>query len=108
MRFIKDGPDIPTELILSQERGDTVFFCGAGISYYLGLPGFKDLTEQVFSSFGFELKEEVSKTEIEGGHFDRILGALENSIREYSSRVDNDFRNIIKDILTVDESEDCY
>ena len=32
MRFRPDGPDIPDELVALQEKGDTIFICGAGVS----------------------------------------------------------------------------
>ena len=43
MQFIKNGPDIPERLLQQHEEGRVVFFCGAGISYPAGLPGFGDL-----------------------------------------------------------------
>lgn len=39
--FIVNGPDIPESLLEAHEEGRIVFFCGAGISYPAGLPGFK-------------------------------------------------------------------
>lgn len=45
MQFITNGPDIPDELLQAHEEGRVVFFCGAGISYPAGLPGFKGLVE---------------------------------------------------------------
>ena len=38
MRFRPDGPDIPDELVALQEKGDTIFICGAGVSRMVGLP----------------------------------------------------------------------
>lgn len=34
MRFIDDGPAMPNELIVAQERGETLFVCGADISLH--------------------------------------------------------------------------
>ena len=48
MQFIADGPDIPDALLQAHEEGRVVFFCGAGISYPAGLPGFKGLVEQIY------------------------------------------------------------
>jgi NAD-dependent SIR2 family protein deacetylase len=50
VRFIKDGPDIPDRLVQAHEDGDVVFFCGAGISYPAGLPGFEGLTTGLFEA----------------------------------------------------------
>lgn len=48
MQFISNGPDIPDALLQAHEEGRVVFFCGAGISYPAGLPGFKELVEQIY------------------------------------------------------------
>ena len=48
MQFFKNGPDIPERLLQAHEEGDVVFFCGAGISYPAGLPGFKELVEKLY------------------------------------------------------------
>ena len=52
MRFLKDGADIPDELIRATTQGDAVFLCGAGVSYRVGLPLFEGLTEQVYRELG--------------------------------------------------------
>ena len=48
MQFYKNGPDIPERLLQAHEDGHVVFFCGAGISYPAGLPGFKELVNQLY------------------------------------------------------------
>src|SRR6476659_2933651 len=40
MQFVTNGPDIPDAVLQAHEDGRVVFFCGAGISYPAGLPGF--------------------------------------------------------------------
>ncbi len=53
MRFIKDGPDIPDELLLAQDEGNVVFFCGAGVSRaFAGLSDFAGLAESVMQDLG--------------------------------------------------------
>lgn len=53
MRFIENGPDIPDELLFSQDEGNVVFFCGAGVSRaYANLPDFSRLAEQVIDDLG--------------------------------------------------------
>jgi len=49
MQFVKDGPDIPDEFLHAHELGKIVFFCGAGISCYAGLPTFKQLIKSIYS-----------------------------------------------------------
>ena len=48
MRFIEHGPDVPERLVQLHSDGNAVFFCGAGISYPAGLPGFEGLVNQTF------------------------------------------------------------
>ena len=53
MRFIENGPDIPDELLFSQDEGNVVFFCGAGVSRArANLPDFSRLAEQVIDDLG--------------------------------------------------------
>lgn len=52
MQFIANGPDIPDELLQAHEEGKVVFFCGAGISYPAGLPGFGGLVDQIYKFTG--------------------------------------------------------
>lgn len=52
MQFIPNGPDIPNALLQAHEEGRVVFFCGAGISYPVGLPGFKGLVETIYALIG--------------------------------------------------------
>ena len=50
MQFVSNGPDIPDRLLTSHEEGNVVFFCGAGISYDAGLPGFNGLTKRLYDA----------------------------------------------------------
>ena len=52
MQFITNGPDIPDALLQAHEEGRVVFFCGAGISYPAGLPGFKGLVDKIYRLIG--------------------------------------------------------
>lgn len=49
MQFVLNGPNIPETLLHAHEQGRVVFFCGAGISYSAGLPGFKGLVDRIYS-----------------------------------------------------------
>lgn len=80
MQFIENGPDIPNELLLAHEEGRVVFFCGAGISYPAGLPGFGDLVQRLFQHAG----ESADRTEsdwIVQSQFDRAIGHFEQRIQ---------------------------
>lgn len=52
MRFVAHGPSIPDELLEQRDRGNVVFFCGAGVSMPAGLPNFPKLTERVMQALG--------------------------------------------------------
>ena len=57
MKFVKNGPDIPDELIDAHQRGEVVFFCGAGISMNNGFPSFTSLYEDLCKYFNFNESE---------------------------------------------------
>lgn len=51
MRFLRDGPSIPDELLTARDEGRVVFFCGAGVSRArAGLPDFFELAQQVLAA----------------------------------------------------------
>jgi hypothetical protein len=86
MRFRPDGPDIPDELVAFQEKGDTVFICGAGVSRMVGLPSFRELVESVYKELGEDWRLHPSEREVmeEGGkvanQYDRLLRILERRL----------------------------
>ncbi|HAU5565739.1 TPA: hypothetical protein JD264_18250 [Serratia fonticola] len=79
MQFITHGPDIPDALLQAHEEGRVVFFCGAGISYPAGLPGFKGLVEEVYRLNGTTLSE-IEREAFERGQFDATLDLLERRL----------------------------
>ncbi|MCO7223220.1 hypothetical protein [Pleionea sp. CnH1-48] len=79
MQFITNGPDIPDVLLQAHEEGRIVFFCGAGISYPAGLPGFKGLVEQIYSECGTSISD-IEKEAFERGQFDATLDLLERRL----------------------------
>lgn len=52
VQFIVNGPDIPDALLQAHEEGRVVFFCGAGVSYPAGLPGFGGLVKDIYKLSG--------------------------------------------------------
>ena len=79
MQFVPNGPDIPDSLLQAHEDGRVVFFCGAGISYPAGLPGFKGLVDDIYRRVG------TSRTAIEEAvysrhQFDATLDLLERRL----------------------------
>jgi hypothetical protein len=48
MKFLPSSADIPRDLIRSVSDGEVIFLCGAGVSFGVGLPTFKKLTDDVY------------------------------------------------------------
>ena len=86
-RLIAGGPDIPAELIQKQEAGEMVFFCGAGISLPTGLPGFRGLVDQLYSSLHIS-PEPSEQDAIKRGEFDKALKLLEKRLTPNTLRVE--------------------
>lgn len=63
MQFIVGGPDVPEELLRAHADGRVVFFCGAGISYPAGLPGFGDLVKKIYAHIGIEPDDAEKETQ---------------------------------------------
>lgn len=79
MQFIPNGPDIPDELLQAHEEGKVVFFCGAGISYPAGLPGFGGLVGNIYKSIGVK-PNDLQKVALDNYQFDTALDLLERDI----------------------------
>ncbi|MBC3933864.1 SIR2 family protein [Undibacterium sp. CY7W] len=79
MQFVINGPDIPDALLQAHEEGHVVFFCGAGISYPAGLPGFQGLVEQIYQISG-TVRTEIERNAFERGQFDATLDLLERRL----------------------------
>lgn len=79
MQFVRNGPDIPDLLVQMHEEGRVVFFCGAGISYPAGLPGFKELVEKIYHLSGTTLSE-IESEAFGRGQFDATLDLLERRL----------------------------
>ncbi len=87
MQFIAKGPDIPERLMQAHEDGRVVFFCGAGISYPAGLPGFSGLVKKLYAALGIT-PTPVQMAAIKAGQFDTAIGLMEADIiggRQYST-----------------------
>jgi hypothetical protein len=89
MRFIPDGPDVPEDLLLARDKGDVVFFCGAGVSQANAhLPNFERLGRDVIRILGsaqdsparklLEKAREIGRMAVVGGLLatDRVFSLL--------------------------------
>src|SRR5215831_17820791 len=79
MQFIDHGPDIPDVLLQAHEEGRMVFFCGAGISYPAGLPGFKGLVDAIYCLVG-TTRNAIEQDAYERNQFDATLDLLERRL----------------------------
>jgi hypothetical protein len=79
MQFIANGPDIPDALLQAHEDGRVVFFCGAGISYPAGLPGFKGLVDAIYRLVG-TTPDAIELDAYSRGQFDATLDLLERRL----------------------------
>jgi SIR2-like domain len=79
MQFVPNGPDIPNALLQAHEEGKVVFFCGAGISYPAGLPGFKGLVDEIYKSIGTTQRKTEEKA-YKLWQYDTTLDLLERRI----------------------------
>jgi hypothetical protein len=79
MQLVPNGPDIPDVLLQAHEDGRVVFFCGAGISYPAGLPGFKGLVEEIYRLTGTVLSD-IEREAFDRQQFDATLDLLERRL----------------------------
>src|SRR5262245_52616940 len=115
MRFTKDGPSIPDDLLNARDEGRVVFFCGAGVSRERAeLPDFFGLAEKVIHYLGAsndsdarklfakaqELGDELSVNGLISA--DRVFGLLE---REFSIA---DIQAAVAKSLTLPANPDLY
>ncbi|MBI2998383.1 MAG: SIR2 family protein [Deltaproteobacteria bacterium] len=100
MQFVHNGPDIPDRLLEAHEDGRVVFFCGAGISYPAGLPGFRELVKALYERLVWS-PSSIEETAIAKGEYDTAIGLLENKIVGGREKV----RRELAGILTADLSK---
>ncbi|WP_084618644.1 anti-phage defense-associated sirtuin Dsr1 [Thalassobaculum salexigens] len=79
MQFTTNGPDIPDALLQAHEEGRVVFFCGAGISYPAGLPGFEGLVTEIYSLNG-TTPTAIEQEALDRKQFDAALDLLERRL----------------------------
>src|SRR3990167_3653793 len=79
MQFVANGPDIPDALLQAHEEGRVVFFCGAGISYPAGLPGFGGLVDSIFKKVG-TVPNPIETQAFKSYQYDATLNLLEDRL----------------------------
>src|SRR6476660_3068577 len=103
MQFIANGADIPDALLQAHEAGRVVFFCGAGISYPAGLPGFKVLVERVRDKLGAVFAPSLVSA-FERELYETVLGLLEGSIVGQRERVRRAVAEVLQPDLTLPDA----
>lgn len=101
MQFVKNGPDVPEKLLQAQEEGKVVFFCGAGISFPAGLPGFGGLVWKLYEKMGVT-PDPVQEQALKAGQFDTAVSLLEAV--KHTSEWRKDVRHEIAKLLEPDYS----
>ncbi len=80
MRFLKDGPTIPDNLLIARDEGRVVFFCGAGVSRArAGLSDFFGLAENVIRKLGVHTDNPAYKILNEAREIDKRTGVMSGS-----------------------------
>ena len=118
MQFLKDGPDVPERLLQAHEDGEVVFFCGAGISYPAGLPGFKGLVERLYARLAVNPDAE-QQAAVDSEQFDTAVALLEEKhvggreqVRETLNKIlkpkstDTEATSTHKALLTLSENRE--
>ena len=93
--FVTHGPDIPERLLQAHEDGRVVFFCGAGISYPAGLPGFGGLVDAIYDELGTP-KEPIEKQACKKEQYDVALDLLERRYVGQRLAVRTALANVLK------------
>src|SRR3990172_5761592 len=75
MRFLKDGPEIPDDLLIARDEGRVVFFFGAGVSRArAGLWDFFGLADSVIRRLGVPSDNPARKILDEAREIDKRIG----------------------------------
>lgn len=105
MQFVSHGPDIPDALLQAHEEGRVVFFCGAGVSYPAGLPGFNGLVEQIYKLNGTTLSD-IEREAFDRGQYDATLDLLERRLPGQRLSVRRALAEVLKPNLSLDGATD--
>ena len=103
MQFINNGPDIPERLLQAHEEGQVIFFCGAGISYPAGLPGFSGLVNKIYEELSIE-PTAVQKLAIKAKQFDTAISLIESDVTDGREKVRSALSTILKPNLSTHKS----
>lgn len=78
--LVQGGPVVPVKLFEALEEERLVFLCGAGISYYTGLPTFDGLAKAIFARVSRNQHMDAAlKDAFDRQRWDSFIGLLENT-----------------------------
>jgi SIR2-like protein len=87
VRFLEQGSDIPDDLIRAVTNGSATFLCGAGVSFRVNLPSFKELSERVYAWLGESPDAEpAERNAMASKEYDRALRSLEKRTHRPGTR----------------------
>lgn len=95
MQFVPGGPDVPDTLLQAHERGDVVFFAGAGISRGAGLPNFEGLVRGLYKTLE-EPPTDLEEFAMCRDRYDIAIGLLEERIVGKRTTVRKKLAQILK------------
>ncbi len=79
--LVPQGPEIPNQVIQELEKSRLVFFCGAGISRYTGIPLFHGLCEEIWKQFGHRITDKEDVKELfDKEQYDKFLYVMEKRV----------------------------
>lgn len=107
MQFIANGPDIPEALLQAQEEGRVAFFCGAGISYPAGLPGFQGLVDEIYRKAGTK-PTPIEKEAYDLYRYDATLDLLERRLPGQRMAVRTKLAEVLKPKLSRKGATDTH
>lgn len=113
MRLSPLGPELPDDLVQAQERGETLFVCGAGVSRGAGLVLFRELVKGIYAKLGESWEPHPAEREMmqqNVGQYDRVVRALERRLIGQDGRKAQHWRehirSAVREILTPREDSD--
>lgn len=107
MQFVENGPDIPERLLQEHEDGRVIFFCGAGISYPAGLPGFGGLVDKIYEELG-TTRSTIEDEAYGKGQYDATLDLLERRVPGQREAVRAALQKVLKPNLRKKGAKDTH
>lgn len=107
MQFVHHGPDIPDRLLQAHEDERVVFFCGAGISYPAGLPGFKGLVDEIYRAVG-TVPTAIEQEAYSRSQYDATLDLLERRLPGQRAAVRTALAKVLKPKLQRKGASDTH